>query len=148
MCFYVWTTLWPSSIPTNAADDIFPLYKISYMWYSVISVSTVIVVGMIVSFLSGTVTTMKLLIIDEWRILFSSINFCLSQGFHKIEDIDPDLLSPLTKWLLKIKSKDSKSSLELSDWKNKANSFVSKPNNPTLWRVFFDSLTVCLICSF
>lgn len=105
-CQYPWNvTLASPSAPTSIANpnDIFPLYKVSYMWYSVISCSTVIVIGLIVS--------------------------CFS-GLNRVEDVDPDLLSPLTKWILRIGKKDSKGPLELVEWKQQA--LNDKTENSTL----------------
>lgn len=54
------------------AVDVFPLYKLSYHWITPIGASTVIIVGMISSLLLG-----------------------------KAENVDKDLLSPVTRWFSK-----------------------------------------------
>lgn len=62
----------PIIIPTN--DDIFPPYRLSYMWLSGIGFVVVLIVGLIVSLITGS-----------------------SKG----KGVDPSLLSPVIPWLTK-----------------------------------------------
>lgn len=60
-------------------SDVFPVYRLSYMWYSVTGCLTTIIIGYLASLITGP-----------------------------NKDIDPELLSPIVKWGKKYKSKDIK----------------------------------------
>ncbi|KAK7792175.1 hypothetical protein R5R35_005133 [Gryllus longicercus] len=69
-----------TSVQTVITGDPFPLYKMSYLWYTVIGTSTTILVGLIVSFLTGP---------------------------NDPKEIDPDLCTPLIHGWLPQKTKDA-----------------------------------------
>lgn len=54
-------------------SDVFPLYKISYHWITPIGVSSVLIVGTIVSFITGKTN---------------------------LKTLNPDLISPVSQWML------------------------------------------------
>lgn len=54
-------------------SDVFPLFRLSFLWITPVGVSTVIIVGIITSFLTGKTD---------------------------INTLDPDLISPVAQWLL------------------------------------------------
>ncbi|XP_054708332.1 sodium-coupled monocarboxylate transporter 1-like [Uloborus diversus] len=76
-------TMWNETLPTSIQslpnkNDIFFMYRISYMWYSAIGCALVIIIGLIISFLTGA---------------------------HGKDDVKQDLISPLTRKVLALVTK-------------------------------------------
>lgn len=88
------------SIDHNSDQEIFPLYKVSYMWYSVIGCLLTVIVGLVCSFITGGKNINKL----DSRLL-SPLALSVYQSL-------PSKIRPKFNTSIQTKEEEAKSSME------------------------------------